>query len=62
VHKVRAVEWLGHECLVFGAIGSDAVVVRQVGMAPHAAGGSIRLSVDPANVHLFDPETTERLA
>jgi multiple sugar transport system ATP-binding protein len=62
VHKVRAVEWLGHECLVFGAIGSEAVVVRQVGMAPHAAGGSIRLSVDPANVHLFDPETTERLS
>jgi hypothetical protein len=31
-------------------------------MAPHAAGGSIRLSVDPANVHLFDPETTERLS
>ena len=60
-HKVRAVEWLGHECLVFGSIGPSPVVVRQVGMTPHEAGGTIRLGVDPANVHLFDPDTTERL-
>jgi multiple sugar transport system ATP-binding protein len=60
--QVRAVEWLGHECLVFGSVESAPVVVRQVGMAPHEAGGTIRLAVDPANVHLFDPETTERLA
>jgi multiple sugar transport system ATP-binding protein len=59
--KVRAVEWLGHECLVFGSVGDTPVVVRQTGMAPHRAGGSVRLSVDPANVHLFDPDTTERL-
>jgi multiple sugar transport system ATP-binding protein len=60
-HDVRAVEWLGHECLVFGTVGGAPVVVRQVGMAPLAAGGTIRLAVDPANVHLFDPDTTERL-
>jgi ABC-type sugar transport system ATPase subunit len=61
-HDVRAVEWLGHECLVFGSVEASPVVVRQVGMAPLAAGRTIRLAVDPANVHLFDPETTDRLA
>ncbi|HEX8805129.1 MAG TPA: ATP-binding cassette domain-containing protein [Acidimicrobiales bacterium] len=60
-HKVRAVEWLGHECLVFGSVGDAPVVVRQVGMAPHEAGGTVRLGVDPAHVHLFDPDTTDRL-
>jgi multiple sugar transport system ATP-binding protein len=60
-HTVRAVEWLGHECLVFGSVGASPVVVRQAGMAPHAAGGSIRLTADPANVHLFDPGTTDRI-
>jgi ABC-type sugar transport system ATPase subunit len=59
--KVRAVEWLGHECLVFGTIGETPVVVRQAGMAPIDAGGTTRLTVDPANVHLFDPDTTDRL-
>jgi multiple sugar transport system ATP-binding protein len=59
--KVRAVEWLGHECLVFGSIGEAPVVVRQAGMAPIDAGGSTRLTVDPPNVHLFDPDTTDRL-
>jgi ABC-type sugar transport system ATPase subunit len=60
--KVRAVEWLGHECLVFGTIGEAPVVLRQTGMAAVDAGGTIRLAVDPAAVHLFDPDTTDRLA
>jgi multiple sugar transport system ATP-binding protein len=59
---VRAVEWLGHECLIFGSVEGSPVVVRQAGMAPPAAGGTIRLAVDPANVHLFDAGTSERLA
>ena len=59
--KVRAVEWLGHECLVFGTIGEAPVVVRQAGMAAVDAGGTTRLAVDPATVHLFDPDTTDRL-
>ncbi|HEX6236493.1 MAG TPA: ATP-binding cassette domain-containing protein [Acidimicrobiales bacterium] len=58
---VRAVEWLGHECLVFGSVEGSPVVVRQVGMSPKEAGSAARLAVDPANVHLFDPGTTERL-
>jgi ABC-type sugar transport system ATPase subunit len=60
-HKVRAVEWLGHECLVMGAVGGNPVTVRQVGMAPEAAESTIRLMVDPADVHLFDPDTTARI-
>jgi multiple sugar transport system ATP-binding protein len=58
---VKAVEWLGHECLLFGAVEGEPVVVRQVGMSPHEAGGAARLAVDPAHVHLFDPETEARL-
>jgi ABC-type sugar transport system ATPase subunit len=58
---VRAVEWLGHECLVFGSVGSSPVVVRQTGMASVDAGGTARLAVEPQNVHLFDPDTTQRL-
>jgi ABC-type sugar transport system ATPase subunit len=58
---VKAVEWLGHECLLFGAVEGEPVVVRQVGMSPLEAGGAVRLSVDPANVHVFDPDTETRL-
>ncbi|HEV7762337.1 MAG TPA: ATP-binding cassette domain-containing protein [Acidimicrobiales bacterium] len=61
VHKVRAVEWLGHECLVLGTVGEEPVIVRQVGMSPQAAESTIHLTVDPANVHLFDPDSTDRL-
>ena len=60
-HAVRAVEWLGHECLVFGSIGDAEVVVRQTGMAAIDAGGTVRLAVQPGQVHLFDADTTDRL-
>jgi ABC-type sugar transport system ATPase subunit len=60
-HKVRAVEWLGHECLVFGTVGQAEVVVRLAGMAHLEPGGSARLNVDPAHVHLFDPDSGQRL-
>ena len=39
----------------------DPVVVRQTGMSTLRAGDSGRLAVDPADVHVFDPETTLRL-
>ncbi len=61
-HKVRGVEWLGHECLVFGSVGSAPVVVRQTGMSTLQPGGTAHLAVDPADVHLFDTDTTVRLA
>jgi hypothetical protein len=35
--------------------------VRQAGMAVNEADSAIDLSVQPADVHLFDPDTTERL-
>ena len=59
--EVRAVEWLGHECLVSASVGDSPLIVRQVGMSTDAAGTKARLSAEPANVHLFDAETTERI-
>jgi ABC-type sugar transport system ATPase subunit len=61
-HKVRAVEWLGHECLVFGSVGASPVVVRQAGMASFEPGSTARLAIEAVDVHLFDPGTTERIA
>jgi multiple sugar transport system ATP-binding protein len=58
---VRAVEWLGHESLVFGSIGKEAVAVRQAGRVDATPGGTLRLTVEPANVHLFDPDSGNRL-
>jgi ABC-type sugar transport system ATPase subunit len=58
---VRAVEWLGHECLISASIGDATIVVREVGMSASDAGHDLRLGVDPANVHLFDPNTTLRI-
>ena len=61
VASVRAVEWLGHECLIFAGVGEQAIIVRVAGMADLAPGGELRLRVEPGGVHLFDAETTERL-
>ena len=36
--------------------------LRQAGMAANEVGSELRLSVAPADVHLFDVDTTERLA
>ena len=61
VATVRVVEWLGHECLVFCEVDGEPVVVRQTGLADFEHGTPIRLRVDPTHVHLFDPDTTERV-
>jgi ABC-type sugar transport system ATPase subunit len=58
---VHAVEWLGHECLISANLGDERVIVRQVGMAPNDAGSTITVSAQPADVHLFDPNTNGRL-
>ena len=58
---VRAVEWLGHECLISASVGDSTLVVREVGMSASETGSSMRLAVAPANVHLFDPSTTYRI-
>jgi ABC-type sugar transport system ATPase subunit len=60
--EVRAVEWLGHECLISASVGESALTIREVGMSASQAGAAIRLSVEPSQVHLFDPTTTERFA
>jgi len=59
--EVRAVEWLGHECLISVSIGDHTAIVREVGLSTSAAGSAIRLAVDADHVHLFDPTTTTRL-
>ncbi len=59
---VGAVEWLGHECLIFAKVGDHDVTVREPGLSPYKAGDVIKLSAEPRQVHLFDPDTTNRLA
>ncbi len=58
---VRAVEWLGHECLIACEADGQAFTVRHVGQASQQPGDEITLAVADDNVHLFDPETTERI-
>jgi multiple sugar transport system ATP-binding protein len=58
---VTAVEWLGHECLIFARVGDHPVTVREPGLSPYKSGDVIKLSAEPRQVHLFDPETTSRL-
>ena len=59
---VTAVEWLGHECLVFAKVGEHPVIVREQGLSPSKPGDVIKLSAEPRQVHLFDPDATNRLA
>ena len=60
--QVKAVEWLGHECLISASLGDQSLIVRQVGMAPNEAGSSLHLHAAPEHVHLFDPDSTERIS
>jgi multiple sugar transport system ATP-binding protein len=59
---VRAVEWLGHECLITLDVGGTSATVRQAGMASNAVGSTVSLAVEPDAVTLFDPDTTQRLS
>jgi ABC-type sugar transport system ATPase subunit len=60
---VRAVEWLGPERHVVCAAGSSLVTLRELAEGPEPSPGDlVHLSCDPADVHLFDPATTERRA
>jgi ABC-type sugar transport system ATPase subunit len=59
---VGLVESLGHERLVRCAVDGGTVIVRMsADGAEPAAGERVALRVDPARVHLFDPDTTMRL-
>ena len=59
---VTNVELLGHERHVVCDVGEQRWTVRQESSEPiPQVGATIGLSVDPTQVHLFDPDTTERL-
>jgi ABC-type sugar transport system ATPase subunit len=59
---VIAVEWLGHERHVIVDVAGEKVTVRESSAGPAPAeGDEVRLRADPGEIHLFDPDTTERL-
>jgi multiple sugar transport system ATP-binding protein len=59
---VRAVEWLGNEQHIIVETAGAAVTVA---LSPHHAepvvGSHVHLRPDPTAVHLFDPDTSERI-
>jgi multiple sugar transport system ATP-binding protein len=60
--EVRAIEWLGHERLVICDLAGHQITIRQSsGAEPVSPGEVLTLAADAAHVHLFDPDTTERL-
>jgi ABC-type sugar transport system ATPase subunit len=59
---VEVVESLGHERHVFVDLGGNRVVCRQSAEdAAPAQGSRVDLTVQPEHVHLFDPDSTERI-
>jgi ABC-type sugar transport system ATPase subunit len=59
---VRFAEWLGHERLLMADVGTEPITIREpTSAAAVAPGGSVALSVDPAHLHCFDPDTGEHL-
>ncbi len=60
--RVVAVEWLGHERHLICDLGDARITVREPADGPSPTEGeAVRLAVEPAHVHLFDPATTEHL-
>jgi multiple sugar transport system ATP-binding protein len=59
--NVLAVEWLGHERQISAEVNGQRVIVRQPRAAAHDIGDVVTLEVPAGGVHLFDPDTTERL-
>jgi len=59
---VVAVEWLGHERHIVCDLAGEKVTVREPSSGDRRVEGStVRLRADPEQVHLFSPDTTERL-
>ncbi|TCO62154.1 ABC transporter ATP-binding protein [Actinocrispum wychmicini] len=56
--QVRASEWLGHDRLVFCTLDGQDLLVRATSDPPS---GVVTFAVDPANVHVFDTESGQRL-
>jgi sn-glycerol 3-phosphate transport system ATP-binding protein len=55
--QVDFIEELGATQLFHGALGGATLVIQAASGAVPADSKSLRLSIDPARVHLFDPET-----
>ena len=59
---VKVVESLGHERHLFVDLWGNNIICRQSSEdAAPAVGERVELSVKPEHVHLFDPESTERV-
>jgi multiple sugar transport system ATP-binding protein len=59
---VKVVESLGHERHLFVDLGGNNIICRQSSEdTPPAVGDRVELLVRPEHVHLFDPESTERV-
>ena len=60
--QVTTTEWLGHEQVVTVVVGDETVAVRSVDTGALPAPGTVlRLTVDPANLHVFDQSTGRRI-
>ena len=59
--EVEVVELLGAEALAYLDPGAGQVVVRLPGDAAVREGETLHLTADPARLHLFDPQTEERI-
>ena len=59
---VTAVEWLGHERHVVCDLDGTELTIREpTGGAAPAVGDRLTVTTDAGHIHLFDPDTTERL-
>ena len=56
--EVSAVEWLGHELLVFADVAGNPITGRQSGLGAVPPEGAVSFSVEPQHIRLFDPVTT----
>jgi multiple sugar transport system ATP-binding protein len=63
---VNVIEELGADAFVYGTCEAEGtphdVIVRVAGRDTTAKGSLIHVTTDPANVHVFDKETGERLS
>jgi ABC-type sugar transport system ATPase subunit len=59
---VVAAEWLGHEKHVAIELGGQTVIAREPGDGRIVVGDTVPVEVHPDQVHLFDPDSGQRLA
>ena len=71
--EIAAVEETGADSYLYGALKGQAkealagaaeseIVARVTTRTPPARGEQVRLRVDPATVHVFDKQTSERIS